>query len=222
MNNLMLLLEEREANSSPVEYNKFNEMRKGIYDSELLKADKNASLFDFIQMIDKIVTLTMRDLNVKFIPDEGKVIKINTNNVSLDSPMITYKLVDRKAKGELKPRIRETISRKDEYGDTQFGEIYGQKFTCHIQFNIHASSYILAESVMEKFEELMIIYAGYFKKNGVAELIFDKQFTDDNFEEARQTLSIRNLRYYVEIEKLTVIMRESIKAIETYQEDNES
>ena len=32
----------------------------------------------------------------------------------------------------------------------------------------------------------------------------------------RQTLSIRNISYYVEVEKLTVIMRESIKAIETY------
>ena len=69
---------------------------------------------------------------------------------------------------------------------------------------------------MERFEELMITYAGYFKKNGVAELLFDQQFTDQTFETMRQTLSIRNISYYVEVEKLTVIMRESIKAIETY------
>ena len=67
---------------------------------------------------------------------------------------------------------------------------------------------------MERFEELMITYAGYFKKNGVAELLFDQQFTDQTFETMRQTLSIRNISYYVEVEKLTVIMRESIKAIE--------
>ena len=69
---------------------------------------------------------------------------------------------------------------------------------------------------MERFEDLMITYAGYFKKNGVAELLFDQQYTDQSFETMRQTLSIRNISYYVEVEKLTVIMRESIKAIETY------
>ena len=69
---------------------------------------------------------------------------------------------------------------------------------------------------MDKFEDLMIIYAGYFKKNGVGEIIFDKQYTDEDFKHLRQTLSIRNLCYYVEIEKLTVIMRESIKTIDIY------
>ena len=47
-------------------------------------------------------------------------------------------------------------------------------------------------------------------------IIFDKQYTDNNFELMRQTLSIRNICYYVEIEKLTVIMRESIKTIDIY------
>ena len=63
---------------------------------------------------------------------------------------------------------------------------------------------------------MRITYPGYCKKNGVGEIIFDKQYTDDNFEEMRQTLSIRNICYYVEIEKLTVIMRESIKTIDIY------
>lgn len=202
-----------------IKRNEYNQIKNGVYDSpDPLKSDRAASLFDFIKMVDKLVTLTMKDLGVKFIPDEGKIIPLKTDN-PLDSPLITYKLINRKTKGELKPRLREMFQKKNEYDDVEVGEVYGQKFVCHVQFNIFASVYTTAEQVMEKFEEIMIAYAGYFKRNGVVELMFDNQFTDEAFETARQTLSIRNLRYYVEIEKLTVIMRESIKAIETHQLD---
>ena len=130
--------------------------------------------------------------------------------------MITYKLIERKPKGELKPRFREDFKDTDLDGNVRIGEIWGQKFKCHVQFNIFASVYTTAEQVMERLEEAITTYAGYFKKNGVGEIIFDSQLTDCDFEVARQTLSVRNLRYYVEVEKLTVIMRESIKMIDAY------
>lgn len=209
------LLQQQSEMAEKKELNKFNEMKNGVHDSKQLKADKSASLFDFIKMIDKVITLTMGDMNVIFIPDEGKGIYLGTDQ-TLDTPMITYKLIERKAKGELKPRIRENFREVDPDGNVRIGEIYGQKFKCHLQFNIFASVYTTAEQVMEMFEEAMMTYAGYFKKNGVAEILFDKQLTDDSFEMARQSLSIRNLRYYVEIEKLTVIMRESVKEINSY------
>ena len=209
------LLKEHDKNMKEITYNQYNNIKKGVFDSEQLKSDKSASMFDFIRMIDKIVTLTMKDLNVEFIPDEGKIIYLSSDQ-KLDHPIITYKLKERKAKGELKPRFRENFIEDKKDLNSRIGEIYGQKFKCKLQFNIFASEYRLAEKVMEKFEEMMIIYAGYFKKNGVGEIIFDKQYTDDNFELMRQTLSIRNICYYVEIEKLTVIMRESIKTIDIY------
>lgn len=205
------LLEKHASNMENMKYNEYNEMKNGVKDSQLLKADKNASLFDFIKMVDKLVTLTMKDLNVKFIPDEGKSIYLS-NDQRLDEPIITYKVISRKPKGEIKPRYREGFNNTD----SGSGEIYGQKFKCHIQFNIFASVYELVEQVMERFEELMITYAGYFKRNGVGEILFDQQYTDSSFETMRQSLSIRNLSYYVEVEKLTVIMRENIQAIETY------
>lgn len=209
------MLKQHDANMSGIQYNQFNEMKNGVHDSKILTADKSATLFDFIKMIDKVVTIAMKDLDVKFIPDEGKIVYLNGDN-RLDTPIITYKLISRKPKGELKPRFREDFYESKNGLESRVGEIFGQKFKCHLQFNIFASVYELAEQVMERFEELMITYAGFFKKNGVAELLFDQQFTDENFEAMRQTLSIRNISYYVEVEKLTVIMRESIKAIETY------
>lgn len=207
------LLNQQRKTEESISYNKFNQMTDGVHDSKQLKADKSASLFDFIKMIDRIVSITMKDLKVKFIPDEGKVIHLS-NDQPLDTPMITYKLISRKPKGELKPRFRESFVEDKDDRESRFGEIYGQKFECELQFNIFASVYEVAEQVMERFEDMMITYAGYFKKNGVGELLFKQQCTDEAFSKMRQTLSIRNLSYYVEVEKLTVIMEESIKVID--------
>lgn len=211
MNDLEILLRERANNYEE------KKIVKLIEEKELppLRANKGASLFDFIKMISKIVDLTMKDLNVLFIPDEGKGTYLGTDQ-PIDRPMITYNIIDRSAKGELKPRIRESIQDIDKDGNVCIGNIYGQKFKCHLQFNIFASVYTTAEQVMERFETAMLMYAGYFKKNGVGELLFDKQVTDEDFEIARQSLSIRNIRYYVEIEKLTVIMSQSIVDIDAY------
>ena len=209
------LLDDHTERTNNREYNQHNDMKKGVWDSEILKADKTATLFDFIKMIDRMVTITMKDLDVEFIPDEGKTVSFSSD-FPIDHPIIAYHLNSRKPKGEIKPRFRESFTSSPYSPDGQTGEIYGQKFKCHLQFNIFASEYSVAEQVMERFEDMMITYAGYFKRNGVAEVLFDQQFTDKNFESMRQTLSIRNLCYYVEIERLTVIMRENIKDIETY------
>lgn len=183
------------------------------YESKILKSDKSASMLDFLRMLENVIKLTMSHLKVEFIPEEGKVIYL-ANDQPLDHPLITYKVLDRKAsRKEIKPRHREAFVENDYHSD-RIVEIYGQRFGCHLQFNVFASTYVIAETIMEEFEKMMLTYAGYFKKNGVGEIVFDRQFTDDNFETVRQTLSIRNFSYFIEIEKITVIMRETIKEID--------
>jgi hypothetical protein len=183
---------------------------------KIITAEKSADLFDFIKMVNKLVDIIMKDDKVEFIPDEGTTKFVADASKSIEHPYITYEVVNRVPKGELKPRVRQEIEEKDtDPNDTRPGEIYGQKFECLIQFNVWAGAYANAQELMEKFEDMMIMYAGFFKRNGVAELMFKRQFTDNKFEVFRQTFSIRNIQYYVEIEKLTVIFREKIKEIET-------
>lgn len=184
-------------------------------DSQIQTATANASLFDFIKMVEKLTLLTLKDLEVEFIPDENKNIVENAD-IKLDHPVITYKVIFRKPKTELKPRIRQTIREKAEDADEErVGEVYGQKFDCIIQFNVFASVYDVAEQVMERFEEMIFVYTGWMKNQGVAELLFDQQLTDENYDLFRQTISVRNLRYKVEVEKLHVIFTDKIKSIET-------
>lgn len=176
------------------------------------KSEKGCTLFDCISMIATLVELTMP--NVKFEPDEGKVISLDAMK-NFDKPIITYFVSDRESKTEIKPRFRETIEEIDvETGEKRVGEVWGQKFKCLVQFNIFASVYKDAEQVMEKFEETILKHTGFLKRNGVAEIFFQKHVTDSHFDTMRETLSIRNLIYYVEIEKLTVMFKEKINQIE--------
>lgn len=176
------------------------------------KANKGASLYDFVKMLDNLLELTMPQ--VKFVPDEGKVLTLDAMT-NFDCPVITYQVLKRKAKKEIKPRLREiTLEKVDDKNSQRTAEIWGQKFECLVQFNIFASVYSEAEQVMEHFEETIIKHTGFFKKNGVAELIFEEHITDSHFNTLRESLSIRSLIYYVEIEKLTVMFKEKINEIE--------
>ena len=176
------------------------------------KADKGATLYDFIKMVDKLVELTIP--NAKFIPDEGKVMTLDAMT-NFDCPVITFQVLKRKPKKEIKPRLREMLNEVTDDTSTQrTAEIWGQKFECQVQFNVFASVYSEAEQVMENFEETIIKHAGFFKRNGVAELFFEEHITDSHFDTLRESLSIRSLIYYVEIEKLTVMFKEKINEIE--------
>lgn len=183
-------------------------------DSSIQKADRSANMTDLLKMINKLVILTMKDLNVEFLADDKRNDIIRAD-VQVDRNYITYLVKSRTPKGELKPRIREEISEstpRDSEG--RLGEVYGQKFATVIQFNCMASDSMKAEEIMERFEQMIQTYTGYIKKNGIAEILFKEQITDENYSILRQNLSVRNIRYYVETERLTVIFKEKIKEVE--------
>lgn len=175
------------------------------------RANKSATLDDFIEMVSKIVALSMKNEKVEFVPDEGRRIIVDSTE-KVENPLILYSIVSRNPKGELKPRERENLVLEEAYDEKEGrrGRIYGQKFKCVVQFNIVASEYSTANKVMNNFEELILSYAHYFKKNGVAEIIFKDHFTDKNFDVFRQTVSVRSLQYYVEVEKLSVVFDSEI------------
>lgn len=188
------------------------ELPHGGTAKDMQRADKNASLYDFIDMVAKIVDYTMQDLDVTFLSDEQQNI-IKDPEIPTNHAFISYRVISRKSKDEYKPIVREEIIEHDENNKQRIGQVYGQRFDCTVQFNIFSAENKVATKVMEKFEELMIAYAGYFKKQGVQELFFEEQLTDNEYNNFRETLSVRNLRYYVQVEKLTVIFNRRVDDI---------
>lgn len=181
------------------------------------RASKSASLYDFIDMLALIVDYSMKDDKVKFITEDQEHV-LTDPEIPFDHPYITFKVISRKPTLEYKPIAREEIVECDEHNEQRLGTVFGQKFDCIIQFNVFASENRVANKVMETFEELIISYAGYFKEQGVRDLYFKEQITDTDYNNFRETLSVRNIRYYVQIEKLMVIFNRRISDVETFRD----
>ena len=172
-------------------------------------SDKNCSLFDFIKMVQKLVTLSLKEYSIDFSSDRLKY-KITDPQIHLDNPVITYNTISRKPLKEIKPRIRDTVMNQEL---NVIGDIYAQKFDCIVQFNIFANTYDVAEEIMSEFEKMMIQYAGYFKRQGVGELLFEEELDDEKYDLFRQIISVRNIRYRVHVENMYPCLNEIIEDI---------
>lgn len=214
LNELELLLQKNEMNSENIVSNLDQERARRLSEAPL-KAEKSANMRDFIKMVSKVVSMAMRDLKVEFMPDEGKRIVVDPEK-TLDHPVITYRVISRTPKKELKAREREGLVLEETHrkSEGRKGTVYGQKFKAYIQFDIVASEYSVADEVMDNFEDLILNYTHFFKKNGVAELLFEKHYTDENLDMYRQSVSVRSLQYYVELEKLTMVYDTEIQDIQ--------
>lgn len=183
--------------------------------SHYTKAQKGANVDDFITMIRKIVTKTMKKDHVEFLPDDDVHTTLDQSGVP-DHPMILYTIVSRVPRADNpKPKFRENIKEYDDDGnEVRQGAIWGQLFDCDIQFNIVASDYSIANKVMNTFEDAMFKFTGYFKQNGVSELLFKKQYTDSSLDRYRQNVSIRSIIYRATIEKIHLVFDTTIAEIE--------
>ena len=219
MNNLEQLLQERELlNTAVKEEPEDNcDIPHGGTAVNMQRAKKGASLYDFFDMLALIVDYAMADMKVKFITDEDENI-LKDPELAFEHPYISYRVISRKPKNEYKPIAREEIVECDEHNEQRLGTVRGIAFDCIVQFNVFASENKVANKVMETFEELIISYAGYFKEQGVRDLYFKEQITDTDYNNFRETLSVRNIRYYVQIEKLMVIFNRRISDVETFRD----
>lgn len=183
--------------------------------SNYTKAQKGASVDDFITMVRKIVTKTMRNDHVEFLPDDDIHTTLDQSGTP-DHPMILYTIVSRVPRADNpKPKFRENIKEYDDNGkEVRQGSIWGQLFDCDIQFNIVASDYTIASRVMNTFEDAMFKFTGYFKQNGVSELLFKKQYTDSSLDRYRQNVSIRSIIYRATIEKIHLVFDTTIAEID--------
>lgn len=184
----------------------------------MLRANGNASLLDFFDMVSLIVTNTMDDLHVDCMPDEKAYVTKDDPVEAINHPIVTFKVNSREHKNSYgyKPKLVETVT-ENETGKTAF--IYSERYLSKVQFNIMAAEYRLAWTVMERLEDMLLSYAETIKGNGIVEYYFNKQYSDKYYDTFRNTLTVLNLEYCVETEKLRVIFKENIKDIITEEKD---
>lgn len=178
------------------------------------RAKKGATVRDFIDMVaDLTEKILGRKHDVTFDPDEGHA--PNDVDKLKGHPSIVYKLISRKPKLERKERPL------DMFRDNDIAyQIWSQSFTCVIQFTIIAGTYNVADTLMTDFEDMLSRYAGYFKENGVSEILFEKQYTDQDYDRYRQSLSIRSLQYRVDIQRIKQLTDTTMQDLKPILHDN--
>ena len=224
MNELEKLLKQRdffekEDKAFQEELKKQAEKPKGST-SGLMKANGNASLLDFLEMFSLIVNNTMDDMHVECMPDEKAYVIKEDPVEAINHPIVTFKVKDRQHKKNFgyKPKLAESLI-DEATGKTVF--IYTERFTSLVQINIMASEYRTAWTIMDRIEDALLSYAETIKGNGIVEYYFNRQYHDEYYDTFRNTLSVLNLEYCVETEKLRVIFKENIKDIIPNNVDDE-
>ena len=178
--------------------------------SHLQRANGNATLLDFIDVVSLIIENSMDDLNVTVMPDEKAYVIKNDPIEAINHPIITFKIKSRVHKDKTGYKPKEVDSFTDLDTD-KTAIVYSERFTSYVQFNIMAPEYRTAWEVMDRFEEVMLAYAEIIRGKGILEYYFNKQFTDEYYDTFRNTLTVLNLEYCVETEKLRVIFSENVK-----------
>jgi hypothetical protein len=181
-----------------------------------LQANKNCNIIEFTDIMHKLLISA-------WSKDWGTFCEAFPNGTdpeNVKSPLITYQVISKipatmgNSTREIKPRYRDTILLPNVVdGGPEAVNIYAQSFDYLMEFKIWEENNTKADLLAERFEDFMMIYAGYFLSEGVQQLIFIDMNSVDRPTMIRDRIVCRNFRYRVRIEKHVEIPTSVIKEV---------
>ena len=117
--------------------------------------------------------------------------------------------------GGLKPTLVDIIKETDENGQ-ETGDaflIYRQWFDTNVEFNIYGRTKREARQLQKKFENLLNVYTGYLKRNGISEMFFEREVSPKNSLNYNESTPMRCIYYYIRFESITPIRQSLINSI---------
>lgn len=180
-----------------------------------LLADGNIDdLENFANILKKLCNAAWGEGWGELSPD----LKTGEDSASVILPQITVEMNTREpaeGMGGLKPRLVDIINEEDGNGNLTGDAflLYRQWFDCNIEFNFYGRNSKEARELQKKFETLITVYAGYLKRNGISEIVFEQEVSGKcslNFVETRP---MRCIYYYVRLESITPVRQSLINEI---------
>ena len=117
--------------------------------------------------------------------------------------------------GGLKPTLVDIIKETDKNGQ-ETGDaflIYRQWFDTNVEFNIYGRTNREARQLQKKFENLLNVYTGYLKRNGISEMFFEREVSPKNSLNYNESTPMRCIYYYIRFESITPIRQSLINSI---------
>ncbi len=176
---------------------------------------------DNIDNIEQLADILKRLCNAAWGNGWGELspdLKKGENNASLILPQITLDVNVREIDenfGTFKPRLMDIIKETDDNGDLTGDAflVYRQWFNCNVEFNIYGRTSKEARTVTKRFEDLISVYTGYLKRQGVSEIWFEQETHPKCSLNYDESAFMRSIYYYIRFEAITPIRQTTINRI---------
>ena len=179
------------------------------------KADGN------ISNIEELATILKELCNAAWGQDWGELsldIKTGEDSANIVLPQILMDVNTRDISeqlGSLKPVLMDVQTEYNEDG-SETGDaflMYRQWFDANIEFCFYANNSKECRELTQKFEKLIMVYSGYLKRKGLAEIFFLREISPKSSLNYSENVPMRCILYYVRFESVTPIRISTINTI---------
>jgi len=175
-----------------------------------------------ISTIDELADIIKKLCNAAWGTDWGEFspdIKYGENSDEIILPQITIEINTRDITENmsLKPALIDYIKEKDANGN-ETGDVflvYRQLYDCNVEFNIYGRNSQEAREYTKKLETLLNVYAGYLKRQGVSEILFEREVSPKSSLNYTENKNMRSIFYYIRLEEITLVRQSLINGINT-------
>lgn len=198
---------QEDANES-LDRSQANDGRAPLMDAYIdnrLRSDKPITFLSFIDDLRRLWEAAGK---------QGRFVRQQPAKEEAVYPTITYRTIRREINSsfkDLKPRYRGVIQHPHIEGE--YIELYGQIFDVWVEFCVYSQGAEEADELAMELEEFLQTYAGFFKANGVQEILFHAQGEDEVLTEGRVVVAKRKLLYTMRFEKIIVRFLNEIQQI---------
>jgi len=166
-----------------------------------LTANGSADLESLTDMVHKLLDIAWGDHWGTF--SEEKPVDNDADKATM--PYIAYNLINRVHTANKTIKWQQFATEPDPLHKGETLTSYRCWFTCQVEFTIFDDTNRGATRLARKFEEFMETYIGYFKQEGISEIVFKEEKAPNVSTLYRQDLPYRTLAYEVRIERIMMI-----------------
>ena len=180
-----------------------------------LQAENSCNFDQFTDIIKQLLDATWGPKWGTF----SEAFPSGTDAKDVTMPVITYSLkkmspgvINKAGNVELKARHRGTHVITEEGVDPLVVDVYGRVLDCDVTFDIWETNNTKVNQLAMRFMEFMDMYLGYFKGQGVKEVIW-KEFDSEIEVDWRDDVVGRRLSYHVRLEHVFEVQTDTIKKV---------
>lgn len=176
---------------------------------------------DNIDDVEQLADILKKLCNAAWGPDWGELspdLKKGEDSSTIILPQITLDINTRDIAeniGGIKPKLVDIVKEVDA-NDNETGDaflIYRQWYDCNIEFNFYGRNNKDARKLQKKFENLLTVYTGYLKRQGISEMFFEREVSPKSSLNYDESTPMRCIYYYIRFESIIPIRQSLINNV---------